>query len=82
MTAPGDLSTDPTLLPSPLSVDPPDIRSSKEDLRQTKLQECWDKSIAKYMDLPDGYHSVHVLVVKWHDDIDQLNVRDEVGFQY
>jgi hypothetical protein len=48
------------------------------DQREMVLQKCWDKSIAKHMDLPDGYHNVHVLMVKWHDDIDQLKVRQEV----
>lgn len=49
--------SDTTLVTSPLNEDVLDIRSSKEDVLQTKLQECWDKSIAKHMDLLDGYQN-------------------------
>lgn len=68
---------DPGLPPSSLSLD---FRSSRDDQHETKLQECWDKSIAKHMDLLDGYHNVHVLMIKWQDEIDQLQVRQEVQY--
>ncbi|KAJ4292411.1 hypothetical protein N0V90_009073 [Kalmusia sp. IMI 367209] len=78
----GDLRLNTTSLPpSPLSLNPSDTGEScltKEDRHATRLQEHWDKSIAKNMNLPDGYHNVHVLIIKWHDDIDQLKVRSEV----
>ncbi|KAI4714090.1 hypothetical protein J4E89_001540 [Alternaria sp. Ai002NY15] len=69
---------DTSTLPSPLSLNPGEIRSSRDDQHEAKLQQCWDKSIANYLDLPDGYRNVHVLVIKWQDAIDQLNVRQEV----
>jgi hypothetical protein len=69
---------DTTSLPSPLSLNPPEIRDTRDDQHEAKLQQCWDKSIAKHMDLPDGYRNVHVLVIKWEDAIDQLEVREEV----
>jgi hypothetical protein len=49
------------------------------EIDEAYLQECWDQSIAKHMDLPDGYSDVHVLIIKWHDDIDDLKVRQEVS---
>ncbi|CBX99597.1 hypothetical protein LEMA_P088360.1 [Plenodomus lingam JN3] len=51
---------------------------SNDEQHETKLQKWWDHAIAKHMDLPDGYRDVHVLMVKWEDSIDQLNVRPEV----
>ncbi|CAN9166386.1 unnamed protein product [Alternaria sp. RS040] len=65
-------------LPSPLSLNPGEIRYPQDDQHEAKLQQCWDKSIAKHLDLPDGYRNVHVLVIKWQDAIDQLDVRQEV----
>jgi hypothetical protein len=62
-------------LPSPFSLD---FRSVKDDQHETKLQECWDKSIAENLNLRDGYHNIHVLMIKWRDEIDQLCVRQEV----
>ncbi|KAI8932733.1 hypothetical protein NX059_010224 [Plenodomus lindquistii] len=53
-------------------------RPSTDDQHETRLQKRWDQSIALHMDLPDGYRDVHVLMVKWEDSIDQLNVRPEV----
>ncbi|CAO2652825.1 Nn.00g022360.m01.CDS01 [Neocucurbitaria sp. VM-36] len=72
------LRIDTDVLPSPLSLTVSDYRSSRDDEHETKLQQCWDKSIAKHMDLPNGYHNVHVLMIKWQDEIDQLDVRQEV----
>ena len=69
---------DATTHPSPLSLNPGPIRSARDDQHEAKLQQCWDKSIAKHLDLPDGYRNVHVLVIKWQDAIDQLQVREEV----
>lgn len=73
-----NLRIDTALPPSPLSLNSSDFRSLKDDKHETRLQEYWDKSIAKHMDLPDGYHHVHVLMIKWDDKIDQLQVRQEV----
>lgn len=55
-----------------------DAQSSTEDQNETQLQACWDKSIAKHMNLWEGYRDVHVLMVKWSDDVDQLKVKAEV----
>jgi hypothetical protein len=69
---------DTSSLPSPLSLNPGEIRYPQDDQHEAKLQQCWDKSIAKHLDLPDGYRNVQVLVIKWQDAIDQLDVRQEV----
>lgn len=74
----GNLRIDTAIPPSPLSLNASEVQLSKDDRHETKLQEHWDKSIAKHMDLPDGYHNVHVLIIKWADEIDQLGVRQEV----
>jgi hypothetical protein len=79
--SPSSSVIDTTSLPSPLSLHPPEIRDAWDDQHEAKLQQCWDKSIAKYLDLPDGYRNVHVLVIKWQDAIDQLEVREEVTLQ-
>lgn len=69
-----------TALPlSPLSASDDEVqRLSGEDQHETELQEHWDQSIAKHMNIPEGYDDVQVLMIKWHDDIDQLCVRQEV----
>lgn len=74
----GTLHVNTALPPSPLSLNPSDLNTSRDDEEQSKLQEHWDKSIAKHMNLPDGYQNVHVLMIKWADEIDQLGVRQEV----
>jgi hypothetical protein len=74
----GSLRVNTAFPPSPLSLNPSDLDASRDDEEQSILQECWDKSIAKHMDLPDGYQNVHVLMIKWADKIDQLRVRQEV----
>ncbi|PSN67487.1 hypothetical protein BS50DRAFT_494426 [Corynespora cassiicola Philippines] len=70
-----------TALPlSPLSASDDEVqRLSGEDQHETELQEHWDQSIAKHMNIPEGYDDVQVLMIKWHDDIDQLCVRQEVN---
>jgi hypothetical protein len=45
---------------------------------ETRMQNYWDASIAKTLNPSDGYQSVHVLIVKWQDDIDRLHVKQEV----
>lgn len=77
---PGDssLRVNTVLPPSPLSLNPSDLNTSRDDEEQSVLQEHWDKSIAKHMNLPDGYQNVYVLMIKWADAIDQLGVREEV----
>lgn len=42
------------------------------------MQTWWDESIEKYM-IPDGYRKVTVLLLKWKDELDELNVRQEAS---
>jgi hypothetical protein len=74
----GSLRVNTDLPPSPLSLNTSDVPISQNDEEQSRLQEHWDKSIAKHMNLPDGYQNVFVLMIKWEDEIDQLGVRQEV----
>ncbi|ORX96605.1 hypothetical protein BCR34DRAFT_578572 [Clohesyomyces aquaticus] len=62
---------------TPLSSNASDVRS-RDDQDATRLQETWDKSIAEHMDLPNGYHNVHILTIQWKNEIDQLHVKEEV----
>ncbi|KAF2001669.1 hypothetical protein P154DRAFT_403416, partial [Amniculicola lignicola CBS 123094] len=39
----------------------------------------WDEAISKNMNLPDGYHKVAVLIVKWADELDELNTGPEAA---
>ncbi|KAF2849079.1 hypothetical protein T440DRAFT_490636 [Plenodomus tracheiphilus IPT5] len=68
----------PDLPPSPPSSNGGLCQPSNDGEHETALQQHWDQSIAKYMDVPDGYLDVHVLMVKWEDSIDNLKVREEV----
>jgi hypothetical protein len=79
--SPGSSVIDTTSFPSPLNLHPPEIRDAWDDQHEAKLQQCWDKSIAKHLDLPDEYRNVHVLVIKWQDAIGQLEVQEEVTLQ-
>ncbi|KAI4664853.1 uncharacterized protein J4E79_003151 [Alternaria viburni] len=36
------------------------------------MRECWSKAIAKNMDLPEGYSSAAVLIIRWADALDDL----------
>ena len=67
--------------PSPPSSNGGACQSSSDDGSETALQQYWDQSIARNMDLPDGYLDVHVLMVKWEDSIDELKVQEEVHNQ-
>lgn len=63
---------------SPLSLAPSDCGTSKDDQNESQLQDSWDEHIANKLDLPDGYRDVQVLMIKWEDDIDELQTREEV----
>jgi hypothetical protein len=78
----GSLRVNTALPLSPASLISSDLDAPRDDRdeEQSKLQECWDNSIAKHMNLPDGYQNVHVLMIKWADKIDQLKVRQEVYY--
>lgn len=73
---------DPTALPQ-LEIPQPSAvatnqRQNEAENYQSKMQGWWDQSISKNMGLPDGYQHVSVLLIKWHDEIDQLEVAQEV----
>ena len=57
-------------------------KPSHEDVEyQAKAAEMhmwWDEAIAKNMNLPDGYTKVAVLLIKWADELDELNTGEEV----
>ncbi|KAF2732832.1 hypothetical protein EJ04DRAFT_303169 [Polyplosphaeria fusca] len=56
-------------------------KASREDVqhqeRAAQMQSWWDSEITKAMDLPDGYQHVAVLLIKWTDELDELDTREE-----
>jgi len=53
-------------------------RQNEAENCQSKMQDWWDQEISKNVGLLDGYQQVSVLLIKWHDEIDQLGVAQEV----
>ena len=55
--------------------------ATPEDVAQRELaavmQSWWDEAIVRNMDLPDGYSSVAVLLVKWAAELDELKTGEE-----
>ncbi|KAF2868967.1 hypothetical protein BDV95DRAFT_578018 [Massariosphaeria phaeospora] len=45
--------------------------------RAAEMQTWWDEAIARNMDLPDGYSRAAVILIKWADELDELNTRSE-----
>jgi hypothetical protein len=58
------------------SAAPEDVANQK---RAAEMQMWWEKAYAKNIDLPDGYQNVAVLLIKWEDELDELNTRDEAS---
>jgi len=46
--------------------------------RAAVMQSWWDEAIVRNMDLPDGYISVAVLLIKWDAELDELKTGEEV----
>jgi hypothetical protein len=42
------------------------------------MQNWWAEAIARNMDLPEGYTKVAVLLIKWAEELDELNTSVEV----
>ena len=60
-------------IPQPSAVATNQRQNEAENWRP-KMQGWWDQSISKNTGLPDRYQQVSVLLIKWHDEIDQLEV--------
>lgn len=76
--APGHSSaiSSETKLINESDAEPQDVAYLK---RAAEMQMWWDEAIIRNMDLPDGYAKVAVLLVKWDDELDELNTRAEVA---
>lgn len=42
------------------------------------MQMWWDEAVAKHMNLPEGYAKVSVLIIKWAEELDELDTKAEV----
>lgn len=62
----------------PQSHSPRDCDATTEDQEEVKIWQWWDKHITASLRLPEGYRQVHVLMIKWMDEIDTSETRDEV----
>lgn len=49
----------------------------EERERAVKTQAWWDAAIQKFMGMNGGYENAAVLLVRWHDELDDLNTRKE-----
>lgn len=45
--------------------------------RAEEMQSWWNNEMKKHMDQPDGYAKVAVLLIKWDDELDELNTKNE-----
>lgn len=69
----------PTGAPSrPSSMGPKD---DAEKQRAANMQMWWDEAIAKNLNLPEGYHNISVLIIKWADELDELKTKEEVSLR-
>lgn len=50
----------------------------EERERAVRSQAWWDAAIQKHMGLNGGYENAAVLLVRWHDELDDLKTRAEV----
>jgi hypothetical protein len=46
--------------------------------RAAEMQNWWAEAIARNMNLPEGYTKVAVLLIKWAEELDELNTSVEV----
>lgn len=76
VTHPDSSSTPSLTLDSDPEVHQLEPDQSKSD--EARLQEHWDQSIAKHMNLPEGYSDVHVLIIKWDDKTENPETREDV----
>lgn len=50
---------------------------SEED--NSKMQVCWNRAMCGEMNIPEGHQNVAVLIIKWAEDIDELESGKEVS---
>jgi hypothetical protein len=70
--------TQPSQDPKPTEEPSPCVEDEEGREHAAEMQVWWDESIRRYMNLPDGYQRVAVLIIKWDDELDDLKTRDEV----
>lgn len=58
-----------TALQTPVQFDEQSLKLLSE-ISQNQVR--WDRVMCNELDLPEGYHSVAVLLVRWREDIDQF----------
>jgi predicted DsbA family dithiol-disulfide isomerase len=56
----------------------PSAEDVEEHERAEEMQTWWNAEMRKHMNQPDGYAKVAVLLIKWADELDELETKDEV----
>jgi hypothetical protein len=56
----------------------PSVHDVEEQERAEEMQTWWNDAMKKHMNQPDGYEKVAVLLIKWADELDELDTRKEV----
>lgn len=63
-------------LRSPLTALQTPVQFNEQSLKLlseiSQNQVRWDRVMCNELDLPEGYHNVSVLLVRWREDIDQF----------
>lgn len=67
------LSADASLEPSNEAAEDGVDKEHADNMRM-----WWNEAIAKNMNLPEGYEQVAVLIIRWADELDELNTKAEV----
>lgn len=69
-----DIPSEPQFIATSDTADEDDAQRK----RAAEMQMWWDEAIVRNMDLPDGYARVAVLLIKWDDELDELQTSAEV----
>lgn len=57
----------------------PSPQDVEEQERAEEMQAWWNSEMKTHMNQPDGYAKVAVLLIRWADELDTLDTKDEVG---
>lgn len=52
---------------------------AKIEEQKSAWQLDWNTTVRRELDLPQSYEHVTVLIIKWHDEIDELKTSYEVS---
>jgi hypothetical protein len=66
---------------SPPPTDPvctPEDEAAKKELKEETERQSWfQNEVNDRLDIPNGYLKVNVLIIRWHEDIDEFDGHNE-----